>query len=157
MSSCKNLETKRTLSFSYLSDEEYALRLKKARALENIFETSDDFFGVRYWIDEEERWMRPREEEKYLNESHWNVIQLPLEFGWIRRNELCIHCGVHEMYHHTKFVRRIGDLSEVKWLCGDPEKPLVGRFHYNKYTKHRVGDVEVLTETEYMYSEKQTQ
>lgn len=168
-----NLGTKRTLSFTPLPEENQQLREKKAKQLEHLFNTTDEFFGVRYWIDEEQRWMLPSEEEKYLNESHYTNIEYPLEYhgtgnsGPLGRH--CYHCGEVVGKHQGTMLRRLAGFSEYAWACGtvdycpgqDAEgesfKYLVGIHHYNKYTKSIVGDVEVLTESEYMYHAKLTQ
>lgn len=140
-------------------DDDPDQRDEKRRALEKIFYNTNEYFGVRYWIDEERRWMLPSEEHKYLYTAHYSSIQYPVlySFSFDDPEHLCVHCGKRGP-EHEKMWLNVGDCwMEQSRICGSVDKPLYGRIHYNKYSRLRIGDVHIMSMDEYYVSEKQTQ
>jgi hypothetical protein len=162
-------------------EEDAELREYKRQALEHIYNTRNDFFDVRYWIDEEKRWMFPREEPYFLQHAHYSEVEFPLK--WHRDfdsdTSVCVHCerrgedhgkewisvkqrdfdGINFVYYHSRICGEVTQSEHpvLGLLPPTVEAPLAGRYYYNKYSKLNVGNIEVLTYAEFMGSEKHTQ
>lgn len=132
---------------------------KKKEGLEKVI-GKPGFFDIKYWIDEEERWMLPSEHDKYLKLTHLTEVEYPVKYHSGGILGICMHCGV-ERFHHPfyDFVTNAEGISYIQPLrvCGTADKLFVAVWRYNKWTQSTVSAPEIFSELEYFESDKKTQ
>jgi len=159
MLSFNGINNKRIICDVVPQEESSERRKKKQKALEWVQNNTDDFFSVRYYIDEEERWMLPHEESDYLDTAHISEMIFPVLFKGLDSN-ICERCQKDASEHKSQWIIRDNASGHYEFLariCIASGKAFGERVHYNKWSRTQVGESEIVSFAEYYGSEKLTQ
>ena len=159
MLSFNGINNKRIICDNVPPEESNERRKKKQKALEWVQNNTDDFFNVRYYIDEEERWMLPHEEEDYLYSADIKEIIFPVIFQGFDLTQ-CGRCGLDKTQHKMKWITRDSAMGRYEFsaaLCQASGKAFGERVYYNKWSRTQVGESEIVSFAEYYGSDKLTQ